>query len=38
MCRYETIFSETYFNNPENKKALEHYPLIGDGKDGKSIA
>lgn len=29
------FFSETYFNNPENKKALEHYPLIGDGKDGE---
>ncbi|AYV17662.1 protein kinase family protein [Bacillus velezensis] len=29
------FFSETYFNNPENKKALEDYPLIGDGKDGE---
>ncbi len=29
------FFSETYFQNPENKKALEHYPLIGDGKDGE---
>ncbi|MEW4058820.1 kinase [Bacillus siamensis] len=29
------FFSETYFNDPENKKTLEHYPLIGNGKDGE---
>ncbi|QOQ55089.1 serine/threonine-protein kinase [Bacillus amyloliquefaciens] len=29
------FFSENFFQNPENKKVLEDYPLIGKGKDGE---
>ncbi len=32
------FFSEIYFNDPENKKMLEHDSLIGNGKDGEAIA
>ncbi|MBT2575010.1 kinase [Bacillus sp. ISL-51] len=29
------FFPENFFYNPENKKVLEDYRLIGDGKDGE---